>query len=278
VTLEAARLPARQRFPWGPKQAGIGIALAIAVFFAGSIAVAVVVAAAGFEVETRDVPGPFEKVRDVVEYADRKLQAAATGQPLPDPPRLIADTRAIQVGLAVTFFAQALWVLIAIRMSGRGAAGFVRSVGLNRPPRPWWPIAVAFLAYVTVIGFSILVEVLDIDWLRPESTLPEAVTRDTSTLVLAGFLAVVVAPLAEETFFRGFLFSGFLRWGALAGFALSALIFSAIHTDPGSLVPFFFVGLGLAWLFYRRGVLWDAILCHFLFNAVGFSILLTRSV
>ena len=42
---------------------------------------------------------------------------------------------------------------------------------------------------------------------------------------------------------------------------------------PGSFIPFVLIGLGLAWLFWSRGTLWDSILFHFFFNSASFLIL-----
>jgi membrane protease YdiL (CAAX protease family) len=54
-------------------------------------------------------------------------------------------------------------------------------------------------------------------------------------------------------------------------------MFSLVHFDPGSVLPFFGIGVLMAWLFWRRGSLWDAIMFHFLFNLLSFSILVAIS-
>ena len=87
----------------------------------------------------------------------------------------------------------------------------------------------------------------------------------------------LVVGLPEELFFRGFMFSGLLKWGFWPAAALSALMFALVHFDPGSLLPFFGIGVLMAWLYWRRGSLWDAIAFHFLFNALSFSILVAIS-
>jgi membrane protease YdiL (CAAX protease family) len=87
-------------------------------------------------------------------------------------------------------------------------------------------------------------------------------------------VAVVAAPISEELFFRGFAFGGLLRWGYWPAAAVSALGFSLAHFDPGSVIPFFCIGLVMAWLYWRRGSLWDSITFHFLFNFISFALLL----
>ena len=84
---------------------------------------------------------------------------------------------------------------------------------------------------------------------------------------------MVAAPFTEELFFRGFVFAGLSKWGFWPAAAVSALLFSLVHFDPGSLIPFFGIGIVMCWLFWSRGSLWDSVLFHFLFNFTSFLIL-----
>jgi uncharacterized protein len=83
-------------------------------------------------------------------------------------------------------------------------------------------------------------------------------------------VAVFVAPVCEEIFFRGFVFSG-LRQVMPLGWAifLSALIFAVAHADPGSFAVLFVIGLALAFLRWRTGSLWPGIFLHLLNNGLG---------
>ena len=108
---------------------------------------------------------------------------------------------------------------------------------------------------------------------------PEQLSSGLSPLAaaLAVVLAVVVAPFAEEFFFRGILFRtlrdrhGF--WLAAFG---SAVPFGLVHYVPspwqdavllqGTMV---FTGLGLAWIYDRRGTLTANVVAHMTFNLIG---------
>ena len=82
--------------------------------------------------------------------------------------------------------------------------------------------------------------------------------------------AVIVAPLAEETFFRGFLFAGISkRWGYSWGVIVSGALFAVAHFGSGGLVPIFILGMLLAWLYKRTGSLWPCILAHFAYNSLA---------
>ncbi len=90
-------------------------------------------------------------------------------------------------------------------------------------------------------------------------------------------VAVFVAPVCEEVFFRGFVFAGLLR-GMPVGWAiiLSALIFAVAHGDPGSFAVLLIIGLALAFLRWRTKSLWPGIILHTLNNgAAALAIVLT---
>lgn len=89
---------------------------------------------------------------------------------------------------------------------------------------------------------------------------------------------MIMAPLGEEIFFRGFVFAGLLRpLGLRAAMVLSGLLFGAFHVTGldtlGLVVPFGVVGMLFAWVYYRTGSLWPTIATHLLFNLVSFVLL-----
>ena len=90
-------------------------------------------------------------------------------------------------------------------------------------------------------------------------------------LVLFVVLAVLVAPLIEETFFRGFVFQGLARsWGPLLGAAhRRRSIFALWHQQLSVLVPIFGLGMLLAAAFYWTKSIYTNIAFHAIFNALG---------
>lgn len=89
-------------------------------------------------------------------------------------------------------------------------------------------------------------------------------------IALFVLVAVIMAPLFEETFFRGFLFRGFASsWGWVWGALASATIFGLAHLQLSVFVPLFALGFALAWVYKRTGSLWTSIALHALFNAIS---------
>ncbi len=94
----------------------------------------------------------------------------------------------------------------------------------------------------------------------------------TQPITVYGLLlgSVFVAPFCEEIFFRGFVFSGLLRelspiWAML----VSAALFAIAHTDPGSFIPLFIIGICLAFLRWRTGSTWVGMILHVMNNLLG---------
>ncbi len=87
------------------------------------------------------------------------------------------------------------------------------------------------------------------------------------------FVVVVMAPIAEETFFRGFLVQGLTPWAGPVGAAVgSSVLFSLSHGYIGALIPVFFSGLILAWVFMKTRSLTPGIFAHSIQNSLAFSL------
>lgn len=98
--------------------------------------------------------------------------------------------------------------------------------------------------------------------------------RGIGILVLALLVTAVAAPVCEEVFFRGMLFRLLrTRMPLSAAVVLSAGAFALAHANPAislALLPvFLYMGVVLAVLYTRTGVLTTTILLHGLNNAVG---------
>ncbi|CAN5322556.1 hypothetical protein BH20ACT24_BH20ACT24_12070 [soil metagenome] len=155
---------------------------------------------------------------------------------------------------------------------------------LGVPRRPLLDVALGMATglglYVVgvIVGALVLVIATVVLGHRPDP--PEQVVSCVrgAALLLSAPIIVLGAPLAEETFFRGFLYRGLRRrlsiWPAAV---LSALVFGVIHyAEPSYLLiipSLAAVGLGLALLYERRQSLLAAIAAHASFNLVGFLLI-----
>jgi len=114
---------------------------------------------------------------------------------------------------------------------------------------------------------------------------PDQLSSNLTTLgkVGAAFLALVVAPVTEEFFFRGMLFRSVRdRRGFLVGALVSSLVFGLFHFIPGSplrdnlllMSVMVFTGFGLCFIYERRGTIVANIGAHMAFNTIGLLLIL----
>ncbi|MFQ5946879.1 MAG: lysostaphin resistance A-like protein [Anaerolineae bacterium] len=92
--------------------------------------------------------------------------------------------------------------------------------------------------------------------------------------VLALVAAGIVAPVSEETFFRG-LIQGSLRtqYGAAVAILVSAALFALFHLIPATFLPVLVLGIGLSLLYHISGSIWPGIILHAGWNIVMLTLL-----
>ena len=165
---------------------------------------------------------------------------------------------------------------------------------LNFRPRVGLPkeLATSFgfgLLLYPVIAFAvgtvvtILLELVSND---RSITPPEQVPQDLPALGVAATViyAIVIAPFAEEFFFRGVLFRSVRdRHGLWPGLLATGFAFALVHYIPDAwentlllVGVMFFNGMALAWWYDRRGTIWASIAAHMAFNVIGVAFLLSR--
>ena len=106
---------------------------------------------------------------------------------------------------------------------------------------------------------------------------PQAAEQAIATLEpwLVVVAVVVIAPIAEEVFFRGVAFNAWLaERGRRFAYIASALLFAAIHTSLISLLPIFLLGLALAWVYRRTRSLVAPIAMHATVNGISVTLAL----
>jgi len=169
---------------------------------------------------------------------------------------------ALLVGAAV-FAVKAILGRATPRMFGFRTVGWGRALG-------WIAVAYGGYWFVSAMLLAIFGQPPEQDLVRD---LKE--TEDLAVLVGFGVLTCLVAPLAEEVFFRGFLFSVLAaRVGVVWGSLATGAIFGVIHL-PGSpllgvavLVAF---GALLCVVYWKTASLLPCMALHALNNAISFG-------
>ncbi|MFO7974247.1 MAG: CPBP family intramembrane glutamic endopeptidase [Candidatus Hydrogenedentota bacterium] len=91
----------------------------------------------------------------------------------------------------------------------------------------------------------------------------------SSSPLVAFFMLAIMAPITEETLFRGVVLRGLLRQhGAWASSFVSALLFGLVHVYPAQIMPAFLLGWLLAWVHLRTGSIWPCMWMHAVVNTL----------
>jgi membrane protease YdiL (CAAX protease family) len=90
--------------------------------------------------------------------------------------------------------------------------------------------------------------------------------------------AALVAPLCEEVAFRGYLLSAWLsRHPPALAIGGSALLFAALHLDPIRAPSLLLLGALYAWLSWRTGSIWPAVIAHATNNGIAAALAFTAT-
>jgi membrane protease YdiL (CAAX protease family) len=201
---------------------------------------------------------------------------------LPFDPNLADPDKASDAAILAT---QALFdlflVLVAVGMASGGRFRLREALPLLGVRRFelsafGWIFAVLGIYYAGAIAFSALILQPDQEDIGKEL----GVCNPGIGIVVAAVLAIVVlAPVAEEIFFRGFFFAGLRsKWSLWPSALLSGAIFGLVHapTGPTAAIPLAGLGVGLAWLYNKTDSVIPCMLAHFLNNALAISVVITQ--
>jgi membrane protease YdiL (CAAX protease family) len=182
------------------------------------------------------------------------------------PPGLtIADTAVQDVGFVAVavFFAQ---------LGGRRVRA--EMFGL-RPTRLWravWLVVVTFASFLlfTLVWSAIFHHTEETKLLEQLGA-----NETTALLVLSAGLTCVIAPIAEEFLFRGFIFMSLRNWrGVWPAALITGVLFGAVHAGSApaiDLVPLGVLGVALCLLYRATGSLYPCIAAHCVNNTIAFG-------
>jgi len=230
------RPPAADRPQWRPWTAWVALVAGFALALVGSVVVGIVGAAAGAQFDD------------------------------PTPAMNIAST-IVQDGCLVG---------AALLFAGMVGRPLPAQFGL-RPTPPWKALAWMVVAFVTFYVVT-LIWVAIVGGNPDDEKLPDELGADQSTIALlaVAFLVSVIAPIAEEFFFRGFFYGALRNWrGVVPAAIVTGVVFGAIHAGSADwqfLVPLGVFGFLLCMLRERTGSLYPGIVLHCANNSLAFGV------
>lgn len=227
----------------------------------------------------RIVSAPPLVIPAAIVFAYFTLLWGIIGSVLSEPMRQAAATLGSSEFLLVQALDAGVKLIVSTVMIGLLAARPPRWTGMRHTP---WPTILrmalaATLALVALTALQLHTGQIIWGWLHPDETPPihpilECLHQNawgTMGTALLCFSAVVIAPLAEELFFRGLLAPAL--WKATGSGWIAALLsgaaFGFIHGQPQDIAPLITMGTALAVLRFTTGSVPLCILIHALFNA-----------
>lgn len=143
-------------------------------------------------------------------------------------------------------------------------------------------VLICYLGYYLVaLLFSLLVSMAVPDFENPNQSAVEAELRLNPNTMLA--VGVFLAPIVEETLFRGVVFGTIRKKNRVAAYVVSALLFSVYHVWQYffggfswslviSMLQYVPASLALCYCYERGKSVWAPVFMHMLVNFVSISV------
>lgn len=159
----------------------------------------------------------------------------------------------------------------ATNWSFRGIRAALRRLGVRSfsPSGIGWMFAMLGAYYVFAVLFTALIVEPEQEDIGEQLGIGD---ENIAVAVLAVVLIVGLAPVAEELFFRGFVYGGlrtkFSFWPAVI---IAGLIFGSIHAPTGitTVIPLAVLGGGFCWLYEKTGSIWPCVIAHMINNGIA---------
>ena len=195
------------------------------------------------------------------------LIAGLFGASLTDPPPSVAI-----IGTVVQDLCLVAAALFFARLAARPRPSHFGLQATRLWPAAGWAALAYATFYAFTAGWVALLGTKPVD-----ENLPKQLGADKSTvaLIAVALLVSVVAPMAEEFFFRGYFYGALRNWNVLGATLITGLVFGSIHAGSAQwefLLPLAFFGAALCWLRQRTGSLYPGIVLHCANNSIAFGV------
>ncbi len=121
---------------------------------------------------------------------------------------------------------------------------------------------------IVLIGFGIIF----LCGINPLKIAHVSISKNSSEIFMLFLLGGLIAPIAEEIFFRGVLFSFLRQWGLLPALILSTLVFAFIHPVRGIPLTQLIGGILFAAAYEVEQKLMAPIIIHVMGNTAMFTL------
>jgi membrane protease YdiL (CAAX protease family) len=119
------------------------------------------------------------------------------------------------------------------------------------------------------LGYSWLMFKLVGNFSAPEIPVPGDIGGFLQGILVVG----ASAGICEEILFRGFIFRGMEKYGAVKAVLLTAFLFGIMHLDFQKLFGTFLLGVLIGFIVYRGNSIFNGMFAHFMNNSLAFALM-----
>lgn len=140
-------------------------------------------------------------------------------------------------------------------------------------------VGYTFLGYISYFFINLLIQIaqilskFEIPGFGIQENRLEMFGTGTFNQAMSFIAIVILAPVLEEVFFRGFLFQTLKAhtkpWLAII---LGGFIFAALHIELQVILPLWLLGIILCYIFHKTNSIYTSITFHILNNLIAFLI------
>jgi len=181
--------------------------------------------------------------------------------------RFVLSRPGFAIGSMVLLYAL-IFLFLYVSLSVLPGSPFWRTLGWRRLTRSPW------LFFLAGCGLSIVVFIVTAKMQPPEDVPIEELFRYKNTAILFMAMAVLVAPLVEETVFRGYLYPLFAKYfGVAASVIVTGVLFGLMHGAQlgwtwGLVFTLIAVGIIFTFVRARTGSVFASFLLHLGYNSM----------
>lgn len=183
-----------------------------------------------------------------------------------------------QLVIAVITYSLTIAVVLGVPYLWKRKTVDLRTLGIHKLPT-WTDIGLAPIAYVVYVIVLSTILAMIASWL-PSVPLDQAQDIGFQTFgsrtdnILAFLTLVILAPIAEEVLFRGYLYGKLKTYVPVVVAALvTSLLFALVHFQLNVGIDVFILSLFLCGLRSLTGSIWAGVLVHMIKNGVAYYLL-----
>jgi len=180
-----------------------------------------------------------------------------------------------------TTFSDILIVAVVIYFVTRKYRQRLTSIGISLKDA-WRNVLTGALAYIAVLPLLaavlfVVVWIIELIGFKPPVQPVVGLFLEQKNLKLLIYMTIFVSllgPIAEEVFFRGFVYKAMRgKLGVKVSLLLVGLAFALLHADLVAFLPIFVLGLLLGFLYEKTGSLIPSFTVHILHNSMTVSMI-----